>query len=63
MAEATSTQTGDEEVEEYPMRLKVTLIRTSITFANFLFSLELADLSTATASTTTEFNSLVDVGW
>jgi len=64
MSEAISPQTSDdEESKEYPTGLKLTLILTSVTLAYFLFFLDLAVLSTATPSITTEFDSLIDVGW
>lgn len=48
---------------EYPTGLPVTLILTSVTLAYFLFFLDLAVISTATPAITSQFNSLVDVGW
>ncbi|KAJ5368968.1 uncharacterized protein N7496_008728 [Penicillium cataractarum] len=48
---------------EYPTGLSVTLILTSVTLAYFLFFLDLAVISTATPAITSQFNSLVDVGW
>ncbi|KAJ5168168.1 uncharacterized protein N7482_003762 [Penicillium canariense] len=48
---------------EYPTGLPVTLILTSVTLAYFLFFLDLAVISTATPVVTSQFNSLVDVGW
>ena len=48
---------------EYPTGLSVTFILTSVTFAYFLFFLDLAVISTATPAITSEFDSLVDVGW
>jgi hypothetical protein len=65
MSEAIPTQMSDDEEsnKEYPTGLKLNLIITSVTLAYFLFFLDLAVLSTATPSITTEFDSLVDVGW
>ena len=48
---------------EYPTGPSVTLILTSVTLAYFLFFLDLAVISTATPVITSQFNSLVDVGW
>lgn len=48
---------------QYPTGLSVTLILTSVTLAYFLFFLDLAVISTATPAITSQFNSLVDVGW
>ncbi|KAL2814870.1 major facilitator superfamily domain-containing protein [Aspergillus cavernicola] len=54
----------DPESEyQYPTGLSATLILTSITLAYFLFFLDLAVISTATPAITSEFDSLVDVGW
>ncbi|KAL2807758.1 major facilitator superfamily domain-containing protein [Aspergillus granulosus] len=48
---------------QYPSGLALTLILTSVTLAYFLFFLDLAVLSTATPAITSEFDSLVDIGW
>ncbi|KAI1834733.1 hypothetical protein DTO006G1_3439 [Penicillium roqueforti] len=48
---------------QYPSGLAVTLILTSVTLAYFLFFLDLAVISTATPAITSQFDSLVDVGW
>jgi hypothetical protein len=48
---------------EYPTGSSVTLILTSVTLAYFLFFLDLAVISTATPAITSQFDSLVDVGW
>ncbi|KAH8427735.1 MDR family MFS transporter [Aspergillus melleus] len=54
----------DRELKyEYPTGLSVTFILTSVTLAYFLFFLDLAVISTATPAITSEFDSLVDVGW
>lgn len=59
-----STSSDDTELKrEYPSGLAVTLILTSVTLAYFLFFLDLAVISTATPAITTQFDSLVDVGW
>jgi hypothetical protein len=49
--------------QEYPTGLPLTLILTSVTLAYFLFFLDLAVISTATPAITSQFESLVDVGW
>lgn len=48
---------------QYPTGLPLTLILTSVTLAYFLFFLDLAVISTATPAITSDFDSLVDVGW
>ncbi|KAJ6072376.1 hypothetical protein N7467_010461 [Penicillium canescens] len=59
-----STSINDTELKfKYPTGLSVTLILTSVTLAYFLFFLDLAVISTATPAITSQFNSLVDVGW
>ncbi|KAF4768737.1 Major facilitator superfamily domain general substrate transporter [Penicillium solitum] len=59
-----SASSDDTELKrEYPSGLAVTLILTSVTLAYFLFFLDLAVISTATPAITTQFDSLVDVGW
>ena len=52
-----------ELTRQYPSGLAVTLILTSVTLAYFLFFLDLAIISTATPVITSQFDSLVDVGW
>jgi hypothetical protein len=65
--EDTSNISGSGEVAElkqqYPSGLAVTFILTSVTLAYFLFFLDLAVISTATPAITSQFDSLVDVGW
>lgn len=63
MAEKSVSSEDAEPKYEYPSGLAVTLILTSVTLAYFLFFLDLAVLSTATPAITSEFDSLVDVGW
>ncbi|KAF4151948.1 hypothetical protein CNMCM6069_002803 [Aspergillus lentulus] len=63
MAEKSASSDDAEPKYEYPSGLAVTLILTSVTLAYFLFFLDLAVLSTATPAITSEFDSLVDVGW
>ncbi|CRL23360.1 Sucrose/H+ symporter, plant [Penicillium camemberti] len=58
-----SASDDTELKHEYPSGLAVTLILTSVTLAYFLFFLDLAVISTATPAITTQFDSLVDVGW
>ena len=59
-----STSINDTEPEfKYPTGLSVTLILTSVTLTYFLFFLDLAVISTATPAITSQFDSLVDVGW
>jgi hypothetical protein len=59
-----SPSSADADLKyEYPTGLTVTLILTSVTLAYFLFFLDLAVISTATPVITSQFNSLVDVGW
>jgi hypothetical protein len=60
--ESPSSEDADLN-HEYPTGLPVTLILTSVTLAYFLFFLDLAVISTATPVITSQFNSLVDVGW
>ncbi|OAQ77948.1 MFS transporter [Purpureocillium lilacinum] len=48
---------------EYPTALPLYLVLTSVTLAYFLFFLDLAVISTATPAITSQFDSLVDVGW
>lgn len=59
-----STSDDDTELKHgYPTGLPLTLILTSVTLAYFLFFLDLAVISTATPAITSQFDSLVDVGW
>jgi hypothetical protein len=59
-----SASSDDEELKpQYASGLAVTLILTSVTLAYFLFFLDLAVISTATPAITSQFDSLVDVGW
>ncbi|KAL3490681.1 major facilitator superfamily domain-containing protein [Aspergillus germanicus] len=62
-AEKSSSSEDTELKYQYPSGVAVTLILTSVTLAYFLFFLDLAVLSTATPAITSEFDSLVDVGW
>ncbi|KAL2385822.1 hypothetical protein RJZ90_000996 [Blastomyces dermatitidis] len=59
-----SISSDDAELKyEYPHKFALTLILTSVTLAYFLFFLDLAVISTATPAITSDFDSLVDVGW
>ncbi|KAJ6095568.1 efflux pump [Penicillium sp. IBT 16267x] len=62
-AEKSSSSDNAELKYNYPTGLSLTLILTSVTLAYFLFFLDLAVMSTATPAITSQFNSLVDVGW
>jgi hypothetical protein len=53
----------DDKPREYPSGIARALILGPVTLTYFLFFLDLAILSTATPAITSEFNSLVDVGW
>ena len=48
---------------EFPTKIARVLILGPVTLAYFLWFLDLAVVSTATPAITSEFNSLVDVGW
>ncbi|OAT01728.1 MFS transporter, variant [Blastomyces dermatitidis ER-3] len=59
-----SISSDDAELKyEYPHKFALTLILTSVTLTYFLFFLDLAVISTATPAITSDFDSLVDVGW
>jgi len=62
-AEKSASSADTELKNQYPSGFALTLILTSVTLAYFLFFLDLAVLSTATPAITSEFDSLVDVGW
>lgn len=62
-AEESSSSEDADIKHEYPTGLPLTLILTSVTLAYLLFFLDLAVISTATPVITSQFNSLVDVGW
>ncbi|RDW76680.1 MDR family MFS transporter [Aspergillus mulundensis] len=61
--DASSDDAETETKIQYPSGWRVTMILTSVTLAYFLFFLDLAVLSTATPAITSQFDSLVDVGW
>lgn len=52
-----------QDSHEYPSGIARALIIGPVTLTYFLFFLDLAVLSTATPAITSDFNSLVDVGW
>jgi hypothetical protein len=59
-----STPSGAEEYKhEYPEGFRLTLILTAVVLAYLLVYLDLAIMSTATPSITSNFDSLVDIGW
>jgi hypothetical protein len=58
-----SASSDDELKYNYPTGLPLTLILTSVTLSYFLFFLDLAVISTATPAITSQFDSLIDVGW
>ncbi|OJJ43509.1 hypothetical protein ASPZODRAFT_74146 [Penicilliopsis zonata CBS 506.65] len=62
-AEMSASSDDGEPKHEYPSGLAVAFILISVTLAYFLFFLDLAVISTASPSITSQFNSLVDVGW
>lgn len=60
-----STSDDDTELKHKypPTGQSLTLILISVTLAYFLFFLDVAVISTATPAITSQFDSLVDVGW
>lgn len=54
---------ASEDEIDYPKGIQLVMILTSVTLAFFLFFLDLAVISTATPAITSQFDSLVDVGW
>ncbi|OJD21675.1 hypothetical protein ACJ73_06982 [Blastomyces percursus] len=59
-----SISSDDAELKyEYPNGFALTLILTSVTLAYFLFFIDIAVISTATPAITSDFDTLVDVGW
>ncbi len=53
----------EAQKHEYPSGIERALILGPVTLTYFLWFLDLAVVSTATPAITSEFNSLVDVGW
>lgn len=63
-AEGIESRSPNDDAEyEYPTGPALTMVLTSVTLAYFLLFLDLAVLSTATPAITSQFDSLVDVGW
>ncbi|KAJ5834130.1 Major facilitator superfamily domain general substrate transporter [Penicillium robsamsonii] len=62
-AEVSASSDDGELKRQFPSGLTVTFILTSVTLAYFLLFLDLAVISTATPAITSQFDSLVDVGW
>lgn len=60
---ASSEDVEPETEIQYPSGWRVTMILTSVALAYFLFFLDLAVISTVTPAITSQFDSLVDVGW
>jgi hypothetical protein len=61
-----NTLTADRPTKgtrEYPSGIARILILGPVTLTYFLFFLDLAVVSTAAPAITSEFNSLIDVGW
>jgi hypothetical protein len=52
-----------EHSREYPSNMQRALILGPVTLTYFLWFLDLAVVSTATPAITSQFDSLVDVGW
>ncbi|KIW67595.1 hypothetical protein PV04_06833 [Phialophora macrospora] len=61
--EKSDTHDGSAHKPGYPTGIKRALIIGPVTLTYFLFFLDLAVVSTATPAITSQFNSLVDVGW
>lgn len=62
--EKAKEESQDEEYKhEYPEGFTLTLILTAVVLSYLLIYLDLAIMSTATPSITSEFNSLIDIGW
>jgi hypothetical protein len=61
--EKSITHDGSADKRGYPTGIKRALILGPVTLTYFLFFLDLAVVSTATPAITSQFNSLVDVGW
>lgn len=61
--EKNASDGGAEDSREYPSGIAKVLILGPVTLTYFLFFLDLAVVSTATPAITSQFNSLIDVGW
>lgn len=62
-ADKSSASDSEEYKHVYPQGFRLTLILTAVVLAYLLIYLDLAIMSTATPSITSEFDSLVDIGW
>ena len=62
-ASGQDPDTDGEHRYDYPTGLKLASILAGATMAYYLLFLDLAIISTATPAITTEFNSLIDIGW
>lgn len=60
---APETAVGDADERVYPKGIALICILVPVTLTYFLFFLDLAVVSTATPAITSQFHSLVDVGW
>lgn len=61
--EKNRTDTSMKNSHEYPSGIARVLILGPVTLTYFLFFLDLAVVSTAAPAITSEFNSLIDIGW
>ena len=61
--EKNTADSAAEDTREYPSGIAKILILGPVTLTYFLFFLDLAVVSTATPAITSDFNSLIDVGW
>jgi MFS family permease len=62
-AEKSGPSSAEGYKHEYPTGFRLTLILVAVMLAYFLVCLDLAVMSTATPSITSDFDSLVDIGW
>ena len=60
---AAAQPEAEAQKREYPSGIERALILGPVTLTYFLWFLDLAVVSTATPAITSEFNSLIDVGW
>jgi hypothetical protein len=58
-----TADSSEKSTREYPSGIARILILGPVTLTYFLFFLDLAVVSTAAPAITSEFNSLIDVGW
>lgn len=61
--EKNRTDTSMKNSHEYPSGIARILILGPVTLTYFLFFLDLAVVSTAAPAITSQFNSLIDIGW